>query len=329
MNLARTLPILLIITYRPEFRPAWSGLLSVRTLVLGRLEPRDVRVMIKGICGERKLEAAVVDRIVGQTDGIPLYVEELTRIAIASAVAARGSDVDVKSRPLAIPPTLQDSFMARIDRLGSAREVAQIGAVIGREFSYALLSRLVALDDCDLAQALERLERSELVFRHGEPPEAIYSFSHALVREAAYETLPKMKRQDFHRRIAKLLSHPSTSADETEPEVIARHYTEAGLVKPAAEWWGKAAERALSRSAYAEAISNFRKALSLTQEVVAGPEQHRLLLGLQIGYGQALIAARGPRRAGNHGRLRPRARACKRDRGRQRAARRPLRDVGR
>jgi DNA-binding response OmpR family regulator/class 3 adenylate cyclase/predicted ATPase len=292
MSLARRMPIMMIITYRPEFKPVWSRLQGVSTLMLGRLEPHHVRVMIKGISRGRPLHASIIDRIVDQTDGIPLYVEELTRMVVDSTGETYGSDPDAAPPPLAIPLTLQSSLMARVDRLGSARELAQIAAVIGREFSYALVQQLAAGDESALARALENLEKSELVFRHGAPPEATYSFAHALVQEAAYKTLSKSRRRTLHRRIAELLCDPKKSPIESEPEVIAHHFTEAGLNEAAAQWWGKAGDLALRRSAYAEAILHFGKALKLA-EGASGPEQLGNQLRLQLAYGQALIASRG------------------------------------
>jgi len=293
INLARRMPIMTIVTCRLEFKPPWYGLPGVSTLMLGRLEPRDVRAMIKGILRVRRLEASIVDRIVDQTDGIPLYVEELTKTVVHADPAPHGTDPNKASPPFAIPLTLHHSLMARVDRLGPAREVAQIGAAVGREFSYALVQQLAALDDPALARALEDLERSELVFRHGAIPEATYSFTHALVQEAAYETLPKSRRRALHQRIAELLCDLANSPDNTDPEAVAHHFTQAGLNAAAAQWWGKAGDRALGRSAYIEAISSFDKALRLAQGVVTGQEQRRLLLRLQIGYGHALISSRG------------------------------------
>src|SRR6266436_2510164 len=293
IDLARRTPIMVIVTCRLEFKPPWSGLPGVSTLMLGRLEPRDVRAMIKGILRVRRLDASIIDRIVDQTDGIPLYVEELTKTVVRADPAPHGIDPNTASSPFAIPLTLHHSLMARVDSLGSAREVAQMGAAIGREFSYVMVRQLAVLDESTLAHALEDLEKSELVFRHGAVPEATYSFTHALVQEAAYETLPKSRRRVLHRRIAELLCDLANSPDNTNPEAVAHHFSQAGLNEAAAQWWGKAGDRALGRSAYVEAISSFDKALRLAQGVAASQEQRRLLLRLQIGYGQALIASRG------------------------------------
>jgi predicted ATPase len=199
----------------------------------------------------------------------------------------------VESPAFVIPRTLQDSLMARIDGLGSAREIAQIGATIGREFSYPFLRRLAALDERALGRELKVLEKSKLIVCHGPSSQATYSFTHIMVQEAVRETLPASRRRALHRRIAELLCDPIEAPDAAEPEVVALHFTEAGMNEAGAEWWGKAAVKALGRAAYVEAIANFGEAISLAQEMAAGQDQHRLLLRLQIGYGQALIAARG------------------------------------
>jgi class 3 adenylate cyclase/predicted ATPase len=293
IDLARRMPIMIIITFRPEFDVRWSGLTSVSSLLLGRLEPQHVRAMIKGIARGRELQASVVDRIVDQTDGVPLYVEELTKVVLdAAAAAPPGVGANSAPHHFAIPLTLRDSLMARIDRLGAAREAAQIGAVIGREFSYALLQPLIGRDEPALAQALQGLEQSGLVLRHGAPPEATYTFTHALVQEAAYESLSKGRRRALHGRIAEL--HCDASPTDVEPEVIAHHFTQAERTEAAAEWWGKAGYRALSRSASVEAISHFGKALVLAKDLISGPGRLRLLLHLHIGYGHALIPTCGP-----------------------------------
>jgi len=291
IDLARRMWILIIVTHRLEFKPPWSGRPNISAVMLGRLMPIDVRAMIREISIGCQLPARVIDRIVAQTDGIPLYVEELTKMIVGSASAPRSGPAE-ESPAFVIPHTLQDSLMGRIDSLGSAREVAQIGATIGRDFSYPLLLQLTALDESALGRELKALEKSELIFGHGPPPESTYSFTHIMVQEAIRETLPTSRRRALHRRIAELLCDPIKGPDTTEPEVVARHFTEAGMNEAGAQWWGKAAEKALSRAAYAEAIANFGKAIGLAQEMAAG-QDHRLLLRLQIGYGQALIAARG------------------------------------
>ena len=204
----RQLPVLALFTFRPEFEPPWVGLPNVGTLTLGRLDRNDVESMVARVTGGRALPAEVMKQIVAKTDGNPLFVEELTKAVLEAGILvedAEGYRLDGPLPPLAIPATLHDSLMARLDRLAPVKEIAQIGAAIGREFSYSLLRALVERDETALKDALAQLEHAELVFRRGEPPEAIYSFKHALVQDAAYESLLKSRRQVLHRRIAETL----------------------------------------------------------------------------------------------------------------------------
>ena len=196
--------------------------------------------------------------------------------------------------PLAIPSTLQDSLMARLDRLAAVKEIAQIGAAIGREFSYPLLHAVVGRDEATLRAALSQLEDTGLVFRHGTPPEASYSFKHALVQDTAYESLLKSRRQILHQRIAEILREQFADVVEAEPELLAHHFTQAGLREPAIEYWGKAGDLALRRSAFKEAIAHLGKAIEMTEALAGGAErktgEH---LRLQVSYGNAMIAAHG------------------------------------
>jgi len=201
----RQLPVLALFTFRPEFEPPWVGLPNVSTLTLGRLDRSNVQSMVVRVTGGRMLPAEVTEHIVVKTDGNPLFVEELTRAVLEAGILVENTEgyrLDGPLPPLAIPATLHDSLMARLDRLAPVKEIGQIGAAIGREFSYSLLHALVGLDETALKDALARLEDAELVFRRGDPPEAIYSFKHALVQEVAYENLLKGRRQVLHRRIA-------------------------------------------------------------------------------------------------------------------------------
>jgi class 3 adenylate cyclase/DNA-binding response OmpR family regulator/tetratricopeptide (TPR) repeat protein len=286
------LPIMMIVTHRPEYQPSRALPPNASALTLGQLGPQDVRSMIRSVSRGRELESRIVDKIVEQADGIPLFVEELTRGAFESALALERSPSDLAAS-LAIPLTLQASLAARVDRLGAARKVAQVGAAIGREFSHGMLRRLAAIDRGALQGSLDSLEKSELVFRKGSRANATYTFAHALLQEAAYETLLKSERLTIHRQIAELMSDASTSRVATEAEVIAHHFTQAEMYEKAAEWWGKSGEQALVRSANVEAKSDFEKALGLAQRV-SGQPHHRLMLRLQIGYGHALSALCGP-----------------------------------
>ena len=245
----RSLPVLLVVTFRPEFQPPWTGQPQVTMLALNRLDRRDRTALIKQIAGTTALPDEVIDQIANRTDGVPLFVEELTKSVLESA-------------PLAgIPTTLYDSLMARLDRLPSVRRVAQIGAAIGREFSYGLLHAVSRLPENELRAALTRLVGSELVFQRGSPPDAVYSFKHALVQDAAHGSLLRSARQQLHQQIAEALEAQSPELVDTQPELFAQHYTEAGLVEKSVAYWGKAGRRSAARSAMAEAAAQFQKAL--------------------------------------------------------------------
>jgi class 3 adenylate cyclase/predicted ATPase len=292
----RQLPVLALVTFRPDFEPPWVGLPNVSSLTLGRLDRSDVESIIVRLTGGRRLPAEVTEQIVVKTDGNPLFVEELTKAVLEAGIVVEdgeGYRLDGPLPPLAIPATLHDSLMARLDRLASVREIAQIGAAIGREFSYSLLSALIGRHDTALKDALVQLENAELVFRRGDPPEAIYSFKHALVQDVAYENLLKSRRQVLHRRIAETLRDRFPTTTEVQPEVVAHHFTQAGLSEPAIEWWVKAGDRALDRSANNEAIAHLEKAISLAEGLADGPAQRFLRLRLQTTYGHALLHGRG------------------------------------
>jgi predicted ATPase len=290
------LPVLAIFTFRPGFEPAWAGLRNVTTLPLGRLERPQVQAMVAQVTGGRALPSEVMKEIINKTDGIPLFVEELTKTVLEAGVLVEDADgyrLDGPLPQLAIPATLQDSLMARLDRLAPIKEIAQIGSAIGREFSYTLLKTVAGRDDAALRSGLAQLEEAELVFRRGGPPEAVYKFKHALVQDAAYESLLKSRRQVLHRHIAEALRDHFPTIAETEPEVVAHHFTEAGLLEAAIEWWGKAAEQALRRSAYIETVAHCAKAVSLAKRLADGPAQRLLRVRLQIAHGNALMLARG------------------------------------
>ena len=252
----RHLPVLALFTFRTEFEPPWVGLPNVSTLTLGGLDRNDVESMVAQVTGGRVLPPEVMKQIVAKTDGNPLFVEELTKTVLEAGIIvedAEGYRLDGPLPLLAIPATLQDSLMARLDRLAPVREISQIGAAIGREFSYSLLRELVERDETALKHALAQLEQAELVFRRGEPPEAVYSFKHALVRDAAYESLLKSRRHQLHGQIALVLENGFADIVASQPEIVAHHLTEAGLVEAAIDYWLKAGNLALSRSANAEA----------------------------------------------------------------------------
>src|SRR5438876_3187237 len=292
----RQLPVLALFTFRPEFEPPWAGLPNVGTLTLGRLDRDDVENMVARVTGGRVLPAEVMKQIVAKTDGNPLFVEELTKTVLEAGILVAddgGYRLDGPLPPLAIPETLQDSLMARLDRLAPVREIAQIGAAIGREFSYSLVRALVGRDETALKHGFAQLEQAGLVFRRGEPPEATYSFKHALVRDAAYESLLKSRRQQLHGQIARALEERFAEIVASQPEIVAHHFTQAGLNEAAIEWWVKAGDRALDRSANNEAIAHLEKAISLAEGLPDGPAQRLLRLRLHTTYGHALLHGRG------------------------------------
>jgi class 3 adenylate cyclase/tetratricopeptide (TPR) repeat protein len=292
----RGLPILALMTFRPEFEPPWAGLANVSLLRLDRLDRQDARALVEHVTVGRQLPSEMMTQIIDRTDGIPLFVEELTKAILESGLLVEDAGryrLDHPLPPLAIPATLQDSLMARLDRLAPVKEVAQIGAAIGRDFSYTLLRSVAGRDDLTLSAALGQLEEAELLLRRGTPPEASYSFKHALVQEAAYESLLKSRRQLLHKHIGDVLRGQFPVIAETEPEVVAYHFTEAGLGGAALEWWRKAGQQALNRSAYTEAIAHLGKAVAIAHElpVEQGPTMNRL--DLQIAYGRALRGSLG------------------------------------
>ncbi|UQD84599.1 AAA family ATPase [Bradyrhizobium elkanii USDA 76] len=292
----RGLPILMLMTFRPEFEPPWAGLANVSLLRLDRLDRQDTRALIEQVTVGRLLPGEMMTQIVERTDGVPLFVEELTKMVMESGLLVETAGryrLDNPLPPLAIPATLQDSLMARLDRLAPVKEVAQIGAAIGREFSYALLRSVAGRDDLTLAAALAQLEEAELLLRRGVPPDASYSFKHALVQEAAYESLLKSRRQLLHKHIGDVLRDKFAEMAEIEPEVVAYHFTEAGLGETALAWWRKAGQQALKRSAYCEAIAHLGKAVAIADQLPDEPARMIGRLHLQIAYGRALRGSLG------------------------------------
>jgi class 3 adenylate cyclase/tetratricopeptide (TPR) repeat protein len=292
----RQLPVLALFTFRPEFEPPWVGLPNVGTLTLGRLDRNDVESIVARLAGGRVLPVEVMKQIVAKTDGNPLFVEELTKTVLEAGILVEdgeGYRLDGPLPPLAIPETLQDSLMARLDRLAPVKEIAQIGAAIGREFSYSLVRALVGRDETALKHALAQLEQAGLVFRRGEPPEAVYSFKHALVRDAAYESLLKSRRHQLHGQIARTLEERFPDVVTSEPEIVAQHFTEAGLVEAAIDYWLKAGNLALSRSANAEAVKHLRRGIELTQSHAPAAERVRKELDFYLALGPAMAATEG------------------------------------
>ena len=287
-----SLRVLLIVTFRPEFEPPWIGRPYVTTLNINRLTQRDVNAMIDRVIGNKLLPANFRHDIIERTDGIPLFVEEMTKAVLEAEGegAARRMAAAVPSTALAVPASLHASLMARLDRLGPAKEVAQIGAAIGRGFSHALLAAVVRKSEEELRSALGRLTAAGLLFRQGVPPQATYLFKHALVQDAAYGTLLREPRRALHARIAETLESQFAEIAENQPEVLARHFTEAGMSETAIQYWSKAGERALQRSANAEAAAHLTPAIEL---VPKGGGESRLELRLQMALGSAARAIHG------------------------------------
>jgi class 3 adenylate cyclase/tetratricopeptide (TPR) repeat protein len=277
--------VLLVVTARPEFQHPWSPHAHVATLALTRLGQRDCTEMIARMTSDSELPQAITRAIVANADGVPLFVEELTKSVLESGLRRSYGPLP----PLAVPATLQDSLMARLDRLSTARDIAQIGAAIGREFDYALLAEVAATPEAALLEALSRLEEAGLIFRRGTPPESSYTFKHALVQDAAYSSLLRSRRQQLHALIANVLERIRPGLIARQPEVLARHLTEAGLAEPAARQWLRAGQQAMSRSAAVEAAAQLARGIAALEGVAADPERDALELDLQI----AVAAANG------------------------------------
>jgi predicted ATPase len=296
MDQVATAALLVVLTCRPEFAPPW-GLRSYLTpIALTRFTRSQVEAMVEQVTEGRPLPAEVVQQIVEKTDGVPLFIEEMTKMLLESGVLYDTDGHYELAGPvssLAIPTTLQDSLMARLDRLGTAKRVAQLGATIGRRFSYALLNAVSPLDEETLQRELGRLVSSELVYQRGIGLQATYSFKHALIRDAAYESLLKSTRQQVHQHIAQVLAERFPGIAETQPELLAHHYTEADLYEQAIAYWQRAGQRASARSAYREAISHLTTGLGLLSTLPATSERAQHELTLQVTLGPALIALKG------------------------------------
>ena len=292
----RSLPVLLIVTFRPELQPPWAGQPRVSMLALRRLDRRDCTTLITQIGGGKTLPDEVVFAIADRTDGVPLFVEELTKSVLERGLLREENDRYVFDRPLqplAIPATLHALLLARLDRLVSARSVAQIGAAIGRKFSYALLRAVSRLPEGELQMALGQLVASALVFQRGAPPDAVYTFSHALVQDTAHGSLLRKARQQLHAQIAGALETHSPEVIETQPELLAQHYAEAGLVERAVAYWDKAGDRSVARSAMAEAVAQFQKGLDQLALLPEIPERRQKELEFSSALGAVLNVVKG------------------------------------
>jgi predicted ATPase len=316
---APTAKLYLLLTFRPEFSPPWESRSHISQLTLNRLGRKQVEAMVShvvaqtlrpstssgrtesGLRGETPpvraepveartaLPTEVIQQIVAKTDGVPLFVEELTKAVVESV----GAPSSVLVQALAIPATLHDSLMARLDRLGPVKEIAQLGATIGREFRYELLQAVSPLDETNLQQALARLVDAELLYQRGLLPQATYLFKHALIQDAAYQSLLRRTRQQYHQQIAQVLEGRFPETVETQPELLAHHYAEAGLIAQAIPYWQQAGQRASKRSANLEAISHLTKGLELLKTLPDTPERTQQELTLQIALGVPLMATKG------------------------------------
>ena len=292
---APTAAMLVVATYRPELTPPWPQRSHMIPITLNRLERPEVETMVGHLAGGRPLPGEVVDHIVAKADGVPLYVEELTKAILGSGVLEARGDAYVLTGALAqlhIPATLQDLLMARLDRAPRLREVAQLGSVLGREFAYDMISALAGIEEEMLQSGLGQLVVDELLYQRGRPPRSRYLFKHALIQDAAYQSLLKRTRQQYHERVAKLLEDRFPEVASTQPELVAHHYTEANCPAQAIAYWHKAGVAAASKSANLEAIDQFRRGLALVEALPDMHERAERELDLQMALGPALFATK-------------------------------------
>ena len=291
-----TVPMLIVLIFRPQFVPPWPNRSHMTPITLNRLERPQVEAMITQLGAGKALPAEVVQHIVARTDGVPLYVEELTKMLLESDLLLEKADHYALAGELsgvAIPATLQDSLMARLDRLPMVREVAQLGAVLGREFAYEMLRALASVEESTLQDRLGQLVGAELLYQRGRPPRAKYMFKHALIQDAAYASLLKRTRQQYHQQIAQMLEAEFPETVEAEPELVAHHYTEAGLNEQAVGYWLQAGKRAFQRSANVEAMNHLTKGLEVLMTLPDTVERARQELDLQITLGSVFVAVKG------------------------------------
>lgn len=288
--------ILAVLTFRPEFVPPWLPSAALVTLKVDRLPQPDVEEMVSKVTRGKALPPDVLRQIVTTTDGVPLFVEELTKMVVESGLLQEKDGayhLVGPLGPLAIPVTLHDSLMARLDRLSTVKEVAQVGAAIGREFSYEVLRTVASVEEATLQRELDRLVEAELLYRSGTPPHATYVFKHALIREAAYQSLLKSTRQQYHLRIAHALLTHFPELREVQPELLAHHYTEAGLLNEAYECWAEAGRQAAKRSANTEAISHLSQALHALEGAENTPDNWQRELNMRLALGASVIMTKG------------------------------------
>jgi predicted ATPase len=292
----RNIPLLFVLTHRPEFASRWAHYGHVTALTLSKLTRPQSGAMVSRLAGGKALPAVLLDQILGKTDGVPLFVEELTRSILESGDLREAGDrweYAGRAETLAIPPTLRDSLMARLDRFAPVKEIAQIGAAIGREFSYELIAAVAPHPNPELDQALAQLTASGLAFQQGAPPDAIYTFKHALVQDAAYDSLLRRRRQELHGKIARVIEEHLPNTEATEPELLAHHYTEAKQPAKAIPLWQQAGGLALGHMALAEAIAHLNKGLELIAALPPSAERDGSELDLRTLLGTACMALKG------------------------------------
>jgi class 3 adenylate cyclase/predicted ATPase len=291
-----TARILALWTFRPDFSPPWTGRSHLTQVTVYRLPRRQAVEMIRQVTHGKALPPEVIEQILAKTDGVPLFVEELTKMVLESGLLQEQEEryeLTGPLPPLAIPTTLHDSLMARLDRLAAVKAMAQLGATLGREFSYDLLQAVSPWDEETLQRGLHQLVEAEFLYQQGLPPQATYRFKHALIQEAAYQSLLKSTRQQYHQRIAQVLEERFPDLCEMQPELLAHHCTEAGLSAQAIAYWQHAGQRALTRSAMLEAVAHLTKGLEVLGTLPDIPERAQQELGLQIALGPALMTTKG------------------------------------
>ena len=296
MDRIRAARVLVLLTFRPEFESRWAGYAHVTPIALNRLSRNQSVALVHRVTQDVSLPEALIQQIVDKTDGIPLFVEELTKAVLESAASRERADIAVPGQPLAsmdIPATLRDSLMARLDRLGRGKDVAQIGSVFGREFEYRLIATVTQLPDTVLTAALAQLTSAGLLYCRGEPPEATYSFKHALIQDAAYESLLKTRRQQLHASAAEAIEQNFLELCSAQPELVARHYTLGALPEKAIPYWLRAGERARDRSANAEALVHFNKGLELVRQLPPTEAAFRAEIQLLTSLGPVVQATTG------------------------------------
>jgi predicted ATPase/class 3 adenylate cyclase len=291
-----TARILTLFTCRPDFSPPWTGRAHLTQVTVNRLPHRQAVEVIHQVAHGKGLPPEVVEQIVAKTDGVPLFVEELTKMVLESGLLQEGEEryaLTGPLPPLAIPATLHDSLMARLDRLAAVKGLAQLGAALGREFAYELLQAVSPWDEDTLRHGLHQLVAAEFLYQQGLPPHATYRFKHALIQDAAYQSLLRSTRQQYHQRIAQVLEAHFPGTAETQPELLAHHYTQAGLTEQAVHYWQRAGQHASDRSAHLEAIRHVTTGIELLTTLPATPEHIQHALTLHIALGAALLMTKG------------------------------------